>query len=119
MIELYRHGSSVCAAKVRFALGEKKLTWQGHYLDILAGGVWPINSTSCIGLAFLHKTALCRATQGLTITAYRLRFTSVFLALLNECGLGGPRERLSILADGLSLHRHFGPKPRRPEMLTR
>ena len=37
MIELYHHGSSVCAAKVRFALGEKGLTWQGHYLDILKG----------------------------------------------------------------------------------
>jgi len=37
MIELYHHGSSVCAAKVRFALGEKGLTWEGHYLDILKG----------------------------------------------------------------------------------
>jgi glutathione S-transferase len=37
MIELYHHGSSVCAAKVRFALGEKRLTWEGHYLDILKG----------------------------------------------------------------------------------
>jgi glutathione S-transferase len=37
MIELYHHGSSVCAAKVRFALGEKNLAWQGHYLDILKG----------------------------------------------------------------------------------
>ena len=37
MIELYHHGSSVCAAKVRFALGEKKLAWQGHYIDILKG----------------------------------------------------------------------------------
>src|SRR5262249_58719506 len=37
MLDLYHHGSSVCAAKVRFALGEKKLEWQGHYLDILKG----------------------------------------------------------------------------------
>ena len=37
MIELYHHGSSVCAAKVRFALGEKKLAWKGHYIDILKG----------------------------------------------------------------------------------
>jgi ganglioside-induced differentiation-associated protein 1 len=37
MLELYHHGSSVCAAKVRFALGEKGLPWQGHYLDILKG----------------------------------------------------------------------------------
>ena len=37
MIDLYHHGSSVCAAKVRFALGEKGLAWQSHYLDILKG----------------------------------------------------------------------------------
>lgn len=37
MITLYHHGSSVCAAKVRFALGEKRLNWHGHYLDILKG----------------------------------------------------------------------------------
>lgn len=37
MLELYHHGSSVCAAKVRFALAEKGVEWEGHYLDILAG----------------------------------------------------------------------------------
>ena len=37
MIDLYHHGSSVCAAKVRFALGEKNLAWHGHYVDILKG----------------------------------------------------------------------------------
>lgn len=37
MIELYHHGSSVCAAKVRFVLMEKELPWKGHYLDILKG----------------------------------------------------------------------------------
>ena len=37
MLELYHHGSSVCAAKVRFALAEKNLDWTGHYLDILKG----------------------------------------------------------------------------------
>jgi glutathione S-transferase len=36
-LELYHHGSSVCAAKVRFALAEKRLRWSGHYVDILAG----------------------------------------------------------------------------------
>jgi len=36
-LELYHHGSSVCAAKVRLVLEEKGLNWQGHYLDILAG----------------------------------------------------------------------------------
>lgn len=37
MLELYHHGSSVCAAKVRLALAEKGLEWHGHYLDILKG----------------------------------------------------------------------------------
>jgi ganglioside-induced differentiation-associated protein 1 len=37
MLELYHHGSSACAAKVRLALAEKKLQWNGHYLDILKG----------------------------------------------------------------------------------
>ena len=37
MLELYHHGSSVCAAKVRFVLMEKGLEWTGHYLDILKG----------------------------------------------------------------------------------
>jgi len=34
---LYHHGSSVCAAKVRFAMAEKELEWGGVYIDILAG----------------------------------------------------------------------------------
>ncbi len=37
MLELYHHGSSVCAAKVRFALAEKGLDWKGHYIDVLKG----------------------------------------------------------------------------------
>lgn len=37
MLELYHHGSSACAAKVRFALAEKKLDWLSHYVDILRG----------------------------------------------------------------------------------
>ena len=37
MLELYHHGSSVCAAKVRIVLAEKGLDWKGHYLDILKG----------------------------------------------------------------------------------
>ena len=37
MLELYHHGSSACAAKVRFVLGEKGLEWVGHYVDILKG----------------------------------------------------------------------------------
>jgi glutathione S-transferase len=37
VLELYHHGSSACAAKVRFALAEKQLDWTGHYVDILRG----------------------------------------------------------------------------------
>ncbi len=37
MLELYHHGSSVCAAKVRLALAEKRLDWTGHYVDLLKG----------------------------------------------------------------------------------
>ena len=37
MLELYHHGTSACAAKVRFALAEKRLHWSGRYVDILAG----------------------------------------------------------------------------------
>lgn len=36
-LHLYHHGSSACAAKVRFALEEKRLPWTGHYVDILKG----------------------------------------------------------------------------------
>ena len=34
---LYHHGSSVCAAKVRLAMAEKDLEWNGVYIDILKG----------------------------------------------------------------------------------
>jgi glutathione S-transferase len=34
---LYHHGSSACAAKVRFALAEKGLEWESRYVDILRG----------------------------------------------------------------------------------
>lgn len=34
---LYHHGSSACAAKVRFALAEKGLRWESRYVDILRG----------------------------------------------------------------------------------
>jgi glutathione S-transferase len=38
MLELYHHGSSVCAAKVRFGLAEKNMQADKyHYIDILAG----------------------------------------------------------------------------------
>ncbi len=43
MLELYHHGSSVCAAKVRFALAEKRVDVDKyHYVDILKGEqFWP------------------------------------------------------------------------------
>ena len=37
MYTLYHHGSSVCAGKVRLALTEKELAWDGIYIDILKG----------------------------------------------------------------------------------
>lgn len=37
MLELYHHGSSVCAAKVRLALAEKGVEWESRYVDLLAG----------------------------------------------------------------------------------
>jgi hypothetical protein len=37
MLELYHHGSSVCAAKVRLTLAEKGLDRKSHYVDILKG----------------------------------------------------------------------------------
>jgi ganglioside-induced differentiation-associated protein 1 len=37
MLELYHHGSSTCSAKVRLALGEKRLDFIGRYVDILNG----------------------------------------------------------------------------------
>jgi len=37
MIELYHNDMSVCAQKVRFALAEKKLAWEGHHLNLRAG----------------------------------------------------------------------------------
>jgi glutathione S-transferase len=36
--DLYHHGMSVCAAKVRMALAEKNIEWQGHIVDIRKGG---------------------------------------------------------------------------------
>lgn len=37
MLRLYHHGSSACAAKVRLALAEKQLNWEGHVVDIFRG----------------------------------------------------------------------------------
>jgi glutathione S-transferase len=35
MLELYHHGTAVCAAKARLVLMEKGLDYTGHYIDIL------------------------------------------------------------------------------------
>jgi glutathione S-transferase len=37
MLTLYHHGSSACAAKVRFALEEKGLSWESRYVDLMRG----------------------------------------------------------------------------------
>lgn len=37
MLTLYHHGSSACAAKVRFALEEKQLAWDSRYVDLMRG----------------------------------------------------------------------------------
>jgi len=37
MLEVYHHGSSVCAAKVRVVLFEKDIEWTSRYVDLLAG----------------------------------------------------------------------------------
>ena len=37
MLDLYHHGSSVCAAKVRWAMVLKDLNFEAHYVDILKG----------------------------------------------------------------------------------
>src|SRR3989304_8296636 len=37
MIDLYHNDMSVCAQKVRFAVAEKKLAWEGHHLNLRAG----------------------------------------------------------------------------------
>lgn len=37
MFTLYHHGSSVCAAKVRFAMDQKGIEWDGIFIDILKG----------------------------------------------------------------------------------
>ena len=37
MLTLYHQGSSVCAAKVRIVLHEKRLEWGSEYVDVLKG----------------------------------------------------------------------------------
>ena len=37
MLMLYHNDMSVCAAKVRIALAEKGVAWEGKHLDLRAG----------------------------------------------------------------------------------
>ena len=75
MLELYHHGSSVCAAKVRFALAEKGLAWSGHYIDLLKGeqfaeGFLKINPRAMVpvlvhdGKIVLESTVICGYCRG-------------------------------------------------------
>jgi glutathione S-transferase len=70
MLQLYHHGSSVCAAKVRLALAEKGIAWEGHYVDILAGeqfkeGYLRINPRAMVpavvhdGRTIIESTLIC------------------------------------------------------------
>ena len=58
MIDLYHHGSSVCAAKVRFALSEKNLAWQSHYLDILKGDQFAPEYQSSIPRRWCRRSSM-------------------------------------------------------------
>jgi glutathione S-transferase len=40
MLTLYHNDMSVCAAKVRSAIAEKKIDWKGIHLDLRAGDAW-------------------------------------------------------------------------------
>lgn len=70
MLELYHHGSSVCAAKVRLALVEKDIEWTSRYVDILAGeqfdpGYLKINPRAAVpaivhdGVVLTESTVIC------------------------------------------------------------
>lgn len=51
MLELYHHGSSLCAAKFRFTLGETGLEWKGHCTAVLKGDQFDpshINQTAVV-----------------------------------------------------------------------
>ena len=74
MLELYHHGSSACAAKVRFALAEKRLDWTGHYVDILRGEQFApaflkINSKAVVpvlvhdGYVITESTVICEYVE--------------------------------------------------------
>lgn len=67
MLELYHHGSSVCAAKVRMYLHEKELEWTGHYIDILTGeqfdpAYMKLNPKAVVPTLVHDGTVICDST---------------------------------------------------------
>ena len=65
MFTLYHHGSSVCAAKVRFAMAEKGLEWDGVYIDILNGDQFKPEYLKINPKAVVHNTRV-RLTVAVT-----------------------------------------------------
>jgi len=74
VLELYHHGSSACAAKVRLALAEKQLAWTGHYVDIQKGeqfapGYLAINPKAVVptlvdaGVVIPESTVICEYVE--------------------------------------------------------
>jgi glutathione S-transferase len=70
MLDPYHHGSSACAAKVRFALEEKHLRWTGHVVDIFRGEQFrpeflPLNPKAVVpvlvheGFVIAESTVIC------------------------------------------------------------
>jgi hypothetical protein len=99
MIELYHHGSSVCAAKVRLVLAEKEIEWKGHYVDILKGDQFnpeylKITPRPLFPLSFMTGTSfLSRLSSASTWTRSFLIRHSSLLAPYKElrCGFGPRR----------------------------
>lgn len=74
MLELFHHGSSACAAKVRFALEEKRLPWTGKVIDIFRGeqfspGFLALNPKAVVpvlihdGFVIPESTIICEYLQ--------------------------------------------------------
>ncbi len=70
MLKLYHHGSSTCASKVRFVLGEKQLPYESHYVDLLKGEQFrpeylKLNPLAVVptlvhdGVVLLESTVIC------------------------------------------------------------
>jgi glutathione S-transferase len=88
MLELYHHGTSVCAAKVRLALAEKGIPWEGRYVDILAGEQFTPQ--------FLHINPAA-VVPVLIHDGYVIRESTVINEYIDEV-FGGPALRASCAA---------------------